>query len=216
MQIQSPNSISIPLATQIKEEPSKWWAWSLAIIILLWSLFSALGAAGNYYFANSGFIDEIVSEAQKEIGPYPDNGSSFEQNEWNETNDFLKLLEDDLTSLYNPSLQLQFSLIVLLAGFIASFLLFSRDPNGFKAAGVWLGLVAITGTISQILTLRNMGDFYEEIPGIDSSLMTGIATGFSIGASLTCYLTIFAFIYIAAKRSSDKEENIVESGFHKV
>ena len=216
MQIQSPNSISIPLGTQIKEEPSKWWAWSLAIIILIWSLFSALGAAGNYYFANSGFIDEIVSEAQKEIGPYPDNGSSFEQNEWNETNDFLKLLEDDLTSLYNPSLQLQFSLIVLLAGFIASFLLFSRDPNGFKAAGVWLGLVAITGTISQIITLRNMGDFYEEIPGIDSSLMTGIATGFSIGASLTCYLTVFAFIYVAAKRSSDKEENIVESGFHKV
>lgn len=216
MQIQSPNSISIPLATHIKEEPSKWWAWSLAIIILLWSLFSALGAAGNYYFANSGFIDEIVSEAQKEIGPYPDNGSSFEQNEWNETNDFLKLLEDDLTSIYNPSLQLQFSLIVLLAGFIASFLLFSRDPNGFKAAGVWLGLVAITGTISQIITLRNMGDFYEEIPGIDSSLMTGIATGFSIGASLTCYLTVFAFIYVAAKRSSDKEENIVESGFHKI
>ena len=216
MQIQSPNSISIPLGTQIKEEPSKWWAWSLAIIILLWSLFSALAAAGNYYFANSGFIDGVVSQAKEDIGPYPDNGSSFEQNEWNETNDFLKLLEDDLTSLYNPSLQLQFSLIVLLAGFIASFLLFSRDPNGFKAAGVWLGLVAITGTISQIITLRNMGDFYEEIPGIDSSLMTGIATGFSIGASLTCYLTVFAFIYVAAKRSSNKEENIVESGFHKV
>ena len=216
MQIQSPNSISIPLGSQIKKEPSKWWAWSLAIIILLWSLFSALAAAGNYYFANSGFIDGVVSQAKEDIGPYPDNGSSFEQNEWNETNDFLKLLEDDLTSLYNPSLQLQFSLIVLLAGFIASFLLFSRDPNGFKAAGVWLGLVAITGTISQIITLRNMGDFYEEIPGIDSSLMTGIATGFSIGASLTCYLTVFAFIYIASKRSSDKEENIVESGFHKV
>ena len=129
---------------------------------------------------------------------------------------FLNLLDDDLTSIYQPDLQLQFSLIVLLAGFIASFLLFSRDPNGFKAAGVWLGLVAITGTIMQIITLTKMGDFYEEIPGIDSSLMTGIATGFSIGASLTCYLTVFAFIYIASKRSSDKEENIVESGFHKV
>ena len=216
MQIQSPNSISIPLGTQIKEEPSKWWAWSLAIIILLWSLFSALAAAGNYYFANSGFIDDVVSQAKEDIGPYPENGTSFEQNEWNETNDFLNLLDDDLTSIYQPDLQLQFSLIVLLAGFIASFLLFSRDPNGFKAAGVWLGLVAITGTIMQIITLTKMGDFYEEIPGIDSSLMTGIATGFSIGASLTCYLTVFAFIYIASKRSSDKEENIVESGFHKV
>ena len=67
----------------------------------------------------------------------------------------------------------------------------------------------------QIITLTKMGDFYEEIPGIDSSLMTGIATGFSIGASLTCYLTVFAFIYIASKRSSDKEENIVESDFIK-
>ena len=216
MQIQSPNSISIPLGSQIKKEPSKWWAWSLAIIILLWSLFSALAAAGNYYFANSGFIDDVVSQAKEDIGPYPENGTSFEQNEWNETNDFLKLLDDDLTSIYQPDLQLQFSLIVLLAGFIASFLLFSRDPNGFKAAGVWLGLVAITGTIMQIITLTKMGDFYEEIPGIDSSLMTGISTGFSIGASLTCYLTVFAFIYIASKRSSDKEENIVESGFHKV
>jgi len=216
MQIQSPNSISIPLGSQIKKEPSKWWAWSLAIIILLWSLFSALAAAGNYYFANSGFIDDVVSQAKEDIGPYPENGTSFEQNEWNETNDFLNLLDDDLTSIYQPDLQLQFSLIVLLAGFIASFLLFSRDPNGFKAAGVWLGLVAITGTIMQIITLTKMGDFYEEIPGIDSSLMTGIATGFSIGASLTCYLTVFAFIYIASKRSSDKEENIVESGFHKV
>ena len=215
MQIQSPNSISIPLGSQIKKEPSKWWAWSLAIIILLWSLFSALAAAGNYYFANSGFIDDVVSQAKEDIGPYPENGTSFEQNEWNETNDFLNLLGEDLT-IYQTDLQLQFSLIVLLAGFIASFLLFSRDPNGFKAAGVWLGLVAITGTIMQIITLTKMGDFYEEIPGIDSSLMTGIATGFSIGASLTCYLTVFAFIYIASKRSSDKEENIVESGFHKV
>ena len=105
MQIQSPNSISIPLGTQIKEEPSKWWAWSLAIIILLWSLFSALGAAGNYYFANSGFIDEIVSEAQKEIGPYPDNGSSYEQNEWNSLlwNMLVGSVEIILTYLERPN-----------------------------------------------------------------------------------------------------------------
>ena len=212
MQLQTPNAVRIP----VKEEPSKWWAWSLAIIILLWSLFGALGAAVNYYIASSGFFEDIATQAKEDIGPYPENGTSAEQDEWNETNDFLKLMEDDLSSIYQPELQLQFSLIVLFAGFIACFLLFSRDPNGFKAAGAWLASVAITGTIIQIRTLTKMEGFYENIPGVDASLMTGVATGFSIGASLTCYLTVFAFIYIAARRSSNKEEKITESGFHKL
>ena len=72
-----------------------------------------MAAAGNYYFANSGFIDDVVSQAKEDIGPYPENGTSFEQNEWNETNDFLNLLDDDLTSIYQPDLLLQFSFIVL-------------------------------------------------------------------------------------------------------
>ena len=210
MQIQNP-IVRIPT----KEEPSKWWAWSLAIIILLWSLFGAIGAVGNYYLSNSGFFDEAFSQAKDGLGPYPENGTSAEQNEWNETHDFLEQMGDDLTSFYQPELQLQFSLIVLFIAFIASFLLFTRDPNGFKAAGIWLASVAITGTIIQVITLTKIDDFYENIPGIDANLMTGIATGFSIGASLTCYLTVFAFIYIAAKRSSKNEDKVTESGFHK-
>ena len=212
--MESSENTKIPVS--LKNEPSKWWAWSLAIMILIWSLFGALGAAVNYYLVNSGFYEDIFTDAKKNIGEYPENGTSAEQDEWNETNDFLKLMEDDLSSIYQPELQLQFSLIVLFAGFIACFLLFSRDPNGFKAAGAWLASVAITGTIIQIRTLTKMEGFYENIPGVDASLMTGVATGFSIGASLTCYLTVFAFIYIAARRSSNKEEKITESGFHKL
>ncbi len=63
----------------VKNEPSKWWAWSLAILIIIWSLFGALGAVGNYYLVNSGFYDDIFSDAKKNIGEYPDNGTSNEQ-----------------------------------------------------------------------------------------------------------------------------------------
>tara|TARA_B100000945_G_scaffold316213_1_gene316712 strand:+ start:1607 stop:2260 length:654 start_codon:yes stop_codon:yes gene_type:complete len=211
MQIQNP-VVRIPT----KEEPSKWWAWSLAIIILLWSLFGAIGAVANFYLANSGLFDEAFTQAKDGLGPYPENGTSAEQKEWNETHDFLEMMGDDLTSFYQPELQLQFSLIVLFIAFIASFLLFTRDPNGFKAAGIWLASVAITGTIIQVITLTKLEDFYENIPGIDAPLMAGIATGFSIGASLTCYLSVFAFIYIAAKRSSKQEDKVTESGFHSI
>ena len=195
----------------VKNEPSKWWAWSLAILILLWSLFGALGAAVNYYLINSGFYDDIFSEAKEGMGPYPENGTSREKQEWNESYEFLDL---DFADMGETDLQLQFSLIVLFAGFIASFLLFARDPNGFKAAGGWLALVAITGTIIQIITLSNVGDLYDSIPGVNSSLMTGIATGASIGGSLTCYLSIFGLIYIAAKKSKGDEDKLTESGFH--
>ena len=197
----------------LNDEPSKWWSWGLAIFILIWSVLGALGGAVNYYLANSGLLEDITADAKRDIGPYPENGTSRDQQEWNETNDFLNLMEDDLHSMYNPELQLQFGLIVLLAGFVASFLLFSRDPNGFKAAGIWLAIIAITGTILQVITFSSMNEFYENIPGADAQLWTGIAVGTSIGGALTCYLSIFALIYVAARKSK-VEEKITESGFH--
>ena len=208
--MQSQENTQIPVTIK---GPSKWWAWSLAILILIWSFFGAFGAAVNYYLVNSGFYDDIFSDAKKDIGPYPENGTNKEQQEWNETYDFLDLIGDDLVDMQQPGLQLQFSLICLLTGFVASFLLFSRDPNGFKAAGVWLGIIAITGTITQIISLRYMNNFYDNVPGLDSSLINGISTGISIGTSLTCYLTVFGFIYIAAIKSKH-DDDLAESGFH--
>ena len=209
--MESSENTKIPVS--LKNEPSKWWAWSLAIMILIWSLFGALGAAVNYYLVNSGFYEDIFTDAKKNIGEYPENGTSREQQEWNETYEFLDSMNENLEDMQNTSLQLQFGLISLLIAFVASFLLFSRDPNGFKAAGVWLGVIAITGTITQIITLTNMDEFYGDIPGFDSSLITGISTGISIGSSLVCYFTVFGFIVIAAIKSKN-EEDLTESGFH--
>ena len=73
--------------------------------------------------------------------------------------------------------------------------------------------IAITGIITQIIALTKMNDLYDNVPGMDSSLMTGISTGISIGTSLTCYLTLFGFIYIAAIKSKT-ENDLTESGFH--
>ena len=209
--MQSQQNTQIPFTP---ESPSKWWAWSLAILILIWSFFGVLGAAVNYYLVNSGFYEDISSDAKKDIGPYPENGTNKEQQEWNETYEFLDLIGDDLVDMQQPGLQLLFGVICLLTGFIASFLLFSRDPNGFKAAGVWLGIIAITGTITQIISLRSMNGFYDNIPGLDSSLISGISTGISIGTSLTCYLTVFGFIYIAAIKTKNDDHNLAESAFH--
>ena len=58
-----------------------------------------------------------------------------------------------------------------------------------------------------------MNDFYDEIPGLDSSLITGISTGISIGSSLMCYFSVFAFIVIASIKSKS-EDDLTESGFH--
>jgi len=208
--MQSQENTQIPITP---ESPSKWWAWSLAILILIWSLFGALGAAVNYYLVNSGFYEDIFSDAKDGMGPYPENGTSREKQEWNESYEFLDSIDEDFGDMQQTELQLQFSLIVLLAGFVACFLLFSRDPNGFKAAGVWLGIIAITGTITQIIALTSMNDFYENVPNMDSSLITGISTGISIGTSLTCYLSVFGFIYLAAIKSKN-EDRLSESGFH--
>lgn len=212
--MQSQENTQIPVS--LKKEPSKWWAWSLAILILIWSLFGAIGASVNYYLVNSGFYEDMFSDIKDDLGVYPENGTSREQQEWNETNDFLDLMGDEFGGMQQTSLVFQFSLICLISGLIASFLLFSRDPNGFKAAGVWLGLIAITGTITQIISLTTMNDFYGDIPGMtagDSSLITGISTGISIGTSLTCYLTVFGFIYLAAIKSKH-DDDLAESGFH--
>jgi hypothetical protein len=212
MQSLEPNHTIVSL----NDEPSKWWSWGLAILILIWSVLGALGGAVNYYLANSGFYDNLATDAKRDIGPYPENGTSAEQQEWNETNEFLDLIGGDLHSIYQPELQLQFSLITLLAGFVACFLLFTRDPNGFKAAGIWLAVVATTGIILQVIGWSQINDFYEQIPGVnasDASLMSGIAMGAGIGGSLTCYLSLFALIYVAARKSK-VEEKITESGFH--
>ncbi len=155
----------------------------------------------------------MFSDAKDGMGPYPENGTSREKQEWNETYEFLDSIDDELGNMQQTNLQLQFSLISLLFGFIACFLLFSRDPNGFKAAGLWLGVIAITGIITQIIAFTKMNDFYDNLPGVDSSLITGISTGIGIGSSLTCYLTLFGFIYIAAIKSKT-EDDLAESGFH--
>lgn len=212
--MQSQENTQIPVS--LKKEPSKWWAWSLAILILIWSLLGAIGASVNYYLVNSGFYEDMFSDVKDDLGEYPENGTSREQQEWNETNKFLDLMGDDLGEMQQASLQFQFSLICLITGLIASFLLFARDPNGFKAAGVWLAIIAITGTITQIIAITTMNDFYDNIPGMtasDSSLISGISTGISIGTSLTCYLSVFGFIYLAAIKSK-VDEGLTESGFH--
>ena len=71
----------------------------MAILILIWSLFGAFGTAVNYYLVNSGFYDDIFSQAKNEIGPYPEKGTSKEQQEWNETYSFLDTLDEDFENL---------------------------------------------------------------------------------------------------------------------
>ena len=68
----------------VPEEPSPWWHWGPAIGIIVLVLLTVTGMAIAAILPYDSFMDRY-SEPQQP-GPYPENGSTEEQSQWNNSN----------------------------------------------------------------------------------------------------------------------------------
>tara|TARA_B100001996_G_C18523799_1_gene540296 strand:+ start:43 stop:702 length:660 start_codon:yes stop_codon:yes gene_type:complete len=195
------------------QQPSNWWSWGLAIFIGISVFFSMIGLLLSALIP----YDQLVVELkQDEPGPYPEAGTSEEQESWNESkaeyDEYIitKELFDNLESMKNT--QIILGLITSTFGIVSLFLLVQLHPKRFYFAFAWIGCSAISSIVGQVMSYSMMGDLYQSIPEMDTGPWMSIQMGFGIGATIVCNLSLFCIILTCAIKS--KGDQLEESGFH--
>ena len=150
-------------------------------------------------------------------GDYPENGTSEEQDEWNETKldwdtqQAVVEMIDEMDEIND--LQFWSMLVSLLIAVPSVVLLFSRNRYGFHTSGGWIAWGALSQMYIGYRSSLVAKKLYESIPGVDFGALSDIQTGLSIGGALVCNLMLLAVIVLCAVKSIDHGE-IPASGYH--
>ena len=204
----------------VNATPSPWWHWGPAIFLALSVLGTIVGTAIAAFIPYDQFLDGMENDTE-EPGPYPDNGTSEEQDEWNATNqkwsEYVALTELMEGFEEIKPYQVVSGFLVGIVGIAAVVLLFMRDEKGFKFAYAWIMTSVITQAIMGLKTQEMMADFYSNMPsGGDEAfldLWMNIQYGIQLGSLMVCNILLFSIFFMCSMKSQDFGQ-IEESGFH--
>ena len=208
---------TVAVSTHNLQPPSPWWHWGLAIFIAMMSVLSGFNAPATGYIYKSNILD--LDFEQLDIGPYPENGSSSEQQQWNETNEGNQALNDtqELMDEFRESgileLQMIFAAIGCLCGLLVTGLLAAKMKYSYHAAGVWVGYSTISAISLTVMSNSIMSEFYQSQEYYPASMdLIGMIAG--IGQVVFCNLILAAIIFFCWMNTRQGLEQVPESGFH--
>ena len=194
-------------------EPSKWWAWGLALGIAIMTILGAFGSIVNVLMPYDIFLADWNPE---DPGIFPENGTSDEQEKWNSSNEEWSI-HQNVTNLFDE-LQGGVAQKVCFMGFIngiiamiACTMLVQRNQNGFKMAGLWI----LTSTVSQIVMTIQYSNIIGSIYPSDQQWIAAISLGSNIGGAIFCNIFLLGIVLLCSVKHKG-DSNIPESGFHNV
>ncbi len=199
------------------QETNPWWYWGLAIFIAIMAILSGFNAlaTGIIY---QGDILEMDFE-QLDPGPYPENGSSSEKQQWNETTEGNQALNDtremmkDLKESGVFEMQMIFASMGCLSGLIVVGLLTAKHDYSFHIAGIWVGYSTISAIVLTVMSNSAMANFYQSQEYYPDNMETlGMIAG--ISQVLLCNLFIGAIIFLGWMNTRANAKQTPESGFH--
>ncbi len=204
-------------ATLAPVAPSIWWMRGAAIVLILFTLLNLMNAAAMEVTLR--FSSEMMDIEIDDPGPYPENGSVVEQEEWNATVEAIQWLEATRALMEDErmdrlaSIQLTSALIGIPITAVASVLLFAQDRRGLFACCVWI----LGGCIAQVLMLDLYNEMHREhfssVVGGNAELIFTIhqfAAPIQIGF---CNITLLALIAVVAMMTKSGDQ-VDPSGFH--
>ena len=202
----------------VNATPSPWWHWGPAIFLALSVLGTIVGTAIAAFIPYDQFLDEMENDTE-EPGPYPENGTSEEQDEWNATKerwDEYVVVTELIEGLEEiKPYQVISGFLVGTVGIAAVVLLFLRDEKGFKFAYAWIVTTVITQAIMGLKTQEMMAEFYANMPSEEDFLVEwmNIQYGIQLGSLMVCNILLFSIFFMCSMKSQDFGQ-IEESGFH--
>ncbi len=202
----------------VNATPSPWWHWGPAIFLALSVLGTIVGTAIAAFIPYDQFLDEMENDTE-EPGPYPENGTSEEQDEWNATKerwDEYVVVTELIEGLEEiKPYQVISGFLVGTVGIAAVVLLFLRDEKGFKFAYAWIVTTVITQAIMGLKTQEMMAEFYANMPSEEDFLVEwmNIQYGIQLGSLMVCNILLFSIFFMCSMKSQDLGQ-IEESGFH--
>ena len=203
----------------VNATPSPWWHWGPAIFLALSVLGTIVGTAIAAIIPYDQLLEPMGDDTE-EPGPYPDNGTSEEQDEWNATKErwdsYVALTElmEGLEEI--KPYQIISGFLVGIVGIAAVVFLFMRDEKGFKFAYAWIVTSVITQSIMGLKTQDIMAEFYAKMPSGDEDFMVQwmeIQYGIQLGSLMVCNILLFSIFFMCSMKSQDLG-GIEESGFH--
>ena len=208
---------TVAVSTHNLQPPSPWWHWGLAIFIAIVSVLSGFNALATGYIYKSNILD--MDFGQLDLGPYPENGSSSEQQQWNETNEGNQALDDtrglmdELRESGIIEMQIIFATIGCLCGLLVAGLLAAKTKYSFHAAGVWVGYSTISAIVLTVKSNSVMSEFYQAQEYYPANMdIIGMIAG--IGQVIFCNLMLAATIFFCWMNTRQGLKQVPESGFH--
>jgi hypothetical protein len=201
----------------VPEEPSPWWYWGPAIGIILISMFAVLGLAIAAIFPYDSFM-EHYSEPQQP-GPYPENGSSQEQSEWNQSDEEYEgwnqtnNIFDAIENSGMQEKQMWVGTLSVIASIPVIILLFSRHRWSFYAATIWILFKSILESFLAMEVQYMMDDIFSVFPNNTELPPTWIYSLSGIFQVICCNITLLAVVVVCSLKTAD-DEVVPPSGFH--
>ena len=176
-----------------------------------------MSAAFNVLWMGAFGIDgPFAPRGIEDPGPYPGNGTSEEQEEWNQSKDEYDLIikYDEMMQKYEDSglitISMIFSFLTFFIGIPAAILAWANHEKMRHVAIPWALIKMIGDLWVSLISTSITVDFMESIPGGHD--YTWIAYS-SIGGAASCGLCMLGMITAVAMIYRPGPE-IPESGFH--
>ena len=207
--MQPANTVPLP------DEASPWVARTVSIIIALVAFGAALNVIWVEIFGLTGYSAYSFNE-MKHPGEYPENGTSEEQMEYNESllnweiyDEYLQM-ENELNDSILNEIVLIFGIVTFFLGVAASIMIWTRHEKMIPVGLAW-GAIKMVGDIwGAAISSSIVADFMEGIPGGGDWAWiahTGTLSAGFCGTALIALVVIVGYVYKPGPE-------IPESGFH--
>lgn len=201
----------------VPESPSPWWHWGLAIGIMLMVFLAAIGLLMSTLFPVDGFM-QYYPEPESP-GPFPENGTLEEQNEWNQSNyryeewNQTNSIFDSIKNSGMYETQILVGSLTVISAIPVITLLVIRHKWAFRAATLWIIFKSILESILAMEVQYMMDDIFSHFPKETPLPPTWIYSLSGIFQIICCNLSLLCIVVICSTKTSEQEV-VPSSGFH--
>ncbi len=201
----------------VPEEPSPWWHWGPAIVMILMVIFGAAGLLISALIPMDGFMKYYPEPEHP--GAFPENGTSEEQNqwnksdyryeEWNQTNNIFETIND--SGLYEA--QMWVGGLTVITALPVITLLLMRHKWAFRAATAWIIFKSILESFIALNVQYMMDDIFSLFPEGTPLPPTWIYSLSGIFQIICCHLAMLGVVVVCSMKTTE-DEVVPTSGFH--
>jgi hypothetical protein len=202
----------------VSEKKSSWWYWGPAVGIILFVISTTFGT----------FIASIIPYGSamsyypepQQPGQYPENGSTEEQSQWNNSNkeyadwNLTNNIVDSIIDSRIQEKQIWVGTLLVATAIPVIALLLAKHPWSFRATAIWIFFKSILESYLSMQVQYMIEDILIMIPELNQYLAPPWVYSISGIFQIICCNLLLLSIIVVCSMTTANSEIVPPSGFH--